>query len=478
MRRELIIDHALGITRVAVVEDGVLCEAHIEHDCDTKPVGSLYLGRVQAIRPSVCAAFVDIGLERNAFLPLKPEETLRCGEMIIVQCESSPPTSQKGMRVTMRVTLPGRFLVLIPGGKGIHVSKKIKDEALRDSLEQFCAQICPPLCGLIVRTSAATSSEENLLAEAETLLERWKLAKEKAMVAASPGILLPPDPISLRLSRNLLAVDRILTNDKSLVCTLKNMQQTEGIQANTFIEFFDEEKMGQMLFDAFGLERQIECALERRVWLSCGGYLIFDRCEAMTVIDVNSGKMIFGRDTEDTALRVNLEATDEIVRQLRLRAIGGIIIVDFIDLCQAEHRDALLARMRQVAEKDFGRLIVEDLTRLGLMELTRKRVGEELSQILLKQDSLGTGQPLPDESARCALRDVRRMMLSGQRGPFLIHCGNAVYSMLVKQTILLNAPVYVIQSYPQRSERWDIEQLGDGKAPPLDAVLLTREETI
>lgn len=477
MKRELIVDRSLGMTRAAVLEDGVLCELHVEREHDAEQTGCLYVGRAQAIRPSVCAAFVDIGLKKNAFLPLQSGETLRCGEMLIVQGEANQPTPQKGLRVTRRVTLPGELLVLVPGGEGVRISKKIKDELLRARLTEICEPLCPPDCGLIVRTAGKRTDPGELEDEARRLWVRWNALEERAKGMARPGLLDAPPPMPLRLARDLLeGLERVTVNDAGLAGQLSERLQSKRASQNVQTIFFNETQKGLLLFDVFGIEKQIENALSRRVWLPCGGYLVFDRCEAMTVVDVNSGRVTRGRDVEETALRVDLEAAEEIARQLRLRGIGGIVAVDFIDLEDAQHREALLARMREAAARDRTGLTVVGLTRLGLMELSRRRTGEELSRVLCAQAPEEAARPSPEEIARRALRALRRLALSGQRGPFLVRCAGPVADALARMGRPVAAPVYALAAYGQRSARFDIEQLGSGDSPPEGALPLDGEE--
>ena len=475
MERKLVIDDTPGYLRAAVIEDGVLCELLQEKQTEDDQTESLYVGRVQAIRPSVGAAFVDIGTPLNAFLPLEEGASLRCGDMLIVQGAARQTTDTKGLRVTQRINLAGRWLVLVPGREDVHVSKKIKEPALRDALLKAGARIRPEGCGLIVRTAGEDVTEPLLAEEAGQLAACWQQIRRKAEGRLRPGLLWARERLDMRLVRDLRGLSRVVTNSPGGYRALCDAQQTQRIDNSVHIEHFEERD--QLIFDALGIEPQIDKALKKRVWLPCGGYLIIDPCEAMTVIDVNSGKMILGRDTEDTALRVNLEAADEVARQLRLRDIGGIVVVDFIDLREEAHRRMLLERMMQAALRDRAQVKVEGITHLGLMEMTRKRVHSPLRKALRVGCSYcsGSGELLSgEEVARRALRQVRRMVLSGQRGPFVIRCAPAAAKAL--EGMHTDDWVFVMAAANRHAERFDIEQIGAGIPLPREAVALRQED--
>ena len=411
MIRELLIDDAPGYLRAAVLEDGRLCEIHGEKSGGAGETESVFYGRVQAIKPSLMAAFVDIGTPLNAFLPLADGSTLRCGDFVIVQGQAKQATETKGLRVTDKINLAGKWLVLIPGQSGVHISKKVKNPELRDVLTDIAQSICPPDCALIVRTASEDVTQPILEEEARALYAAWQEIGKKAAGMTKPGLLHGRLPLHMRLIRDIRELSRIIISSQAGYDALLAAQREQKIDAQTQIELYREDR--QLVFDAFGIETQIDKALRRRVWLPCGGYLVFDFCEAMTVIDVNSGKMILGRDPEETALRVNLEAAEEIARQLRLRDIGGIVMVDFIDMRLEENRQALIARMTEALTPDRAQTTVEGITRLGLMEMTRKRTHTQLHKALTVSCSYcsGDGAVLSgEEVARRALRQVRRML--------------------------------------------------------------------
>ena len=478
MERTLIFDCQSDMTRAAVLEDGTLCELHEERAGETKLTESLFYGRIEQIRPSVCAAFVNIGLEQNAFLPLgELRKTPRCGDMLIVQGAAQQAVETKGLRVTARINLAGKTLVLVPGGEGVHVSKKIRAPEDRQQLLEAAQAVCPPGCGLIVRTASQDVTDALLREEAAELFARWQQIGRRAAGMVRPGLLWERLPLAQQLIRDVAgsALELIVTSSAAHAAALRTQQAQGLIPESTRIEHFEES--GTLIFDAFSVEEEIDRALRRRVWLPCGGYLVVDSCEAMTVIDVNSGKMTLGHSIEETALRVNLEAAREVARQIRLRNVGGMIAVDFIDMAKAEHREALTHALTQAVRADRSPVKVLGLTRLGLMEMTRRRGGEELHRRLCVScaSCSGTGEVLgAEESARRALRKVRRMALGGTRGPFLVRCAAQTAAALSRCVNPLETDIYAVSAPGRRPDRWELEPLGEGEQPPAGAVRLPR----
>ena len=476
MTRKLIIDDSFGYIRAAVLDDGMLCEIHTEKLTADDQAESVYLGRVQSIKSSLHAAFVDIGTDLHAFLPLRENASLRCGDMIVVQGQAKQSTDTKGLRITDKVNLAGRWLVLLPNDSGIHVSKKIKDPAQREALTALGAQICPQDCGLIIRTATEDVTQQLLADEAQSLYRLWLEITEKARGMTKPGLVHQRLPLHLRLSRDLGELSELVINSEQGYRRLVALQQEHMLAQNTRIQLFQE--TSSLLFDVYNIETQIDKALKKRVWLPCGGYLVIDHCEAMTVIDVNSGKMTLGKDLEDMALRVNLEAAKEAARQLRLRDIGGIIVIDFIDMRIDEHRQFLAKSMREAAACDRAQMTVEGFTRLGLMEITRKRKHEQLRKCMRTSCSYcsGMGEVLSgEEVARRALRQIRRMILGGQRGPFVIRCGAPCAQALHSMTAPEQAEVYCCTVSGRHAEKYDIEQIGAGMPVPSGACLIKKD---
>lgn len=480
MKRDIYLDCSQEQVRAAVVEDGVLCEFHAERIGVKKLTETIFLGRVEQIRSSVGAAFVDIGQQLNAFLPLEENEKLRCGDMIIVQGAAKQATQSKGLRITSRINLAGKWLVLIPGEEGVHISKKVKDSALREELLEMASRIRPEGFGLIVRTASGEVTSEAMEEEAARLAGQWQEIKLYASGRRMPGIINESLPLDLRLVRDMGSreLNGILTNDASCFERLKKEKDEGRLSQEVSVALYEEKQ--QLLFDVFGIEPQIEKALKKRVWLPCGGYLIIDLCEAMTVIDVNSGKMTLGKDTEDTALRVNLEAADEIARQLRLRDVGGIIVVDFIDMFDAQHRGAVIERMKAAVKADRTPVKVEGITKLGLLEMTRKRVNDSLHHALQCSCTYCGGSGMlvsPVQTAQRAMRQLRRMSLAGQRGPFIVRCAPAAAGELLALNSPIDAPVYVAAAASKHAERFEIEQTGENDGVPKNAEIMKKGST-
>lgn len=473
MERILYIDDMPGFIRAAIVEDGELCEILHERFAEADQTESLFYGRVQSIRPSVGAAFVDIGNELNAFLPLEQNMKLRCGDMLIVQGTAKQTTETKGLRITSRINLAGKWLVLVPGGEGVHISKKVKDASQREELADLGREICPEDCGLIIRTASEDATAELLGEEAKKLYMVWKTAKMKAAGMTKPGLIHRREPLYLRLVRDIREISQIVINSSAGYDELMRAKNSQLIDQQTQIEYFGEHDA--LIFDRFRIEPQIDKALKKRVWLPCGGYLVIDACEAMTVIDVNSGKMILGKSIEETALRVNLEAAEEAAKQIRLRDMNGIIIIDFIDMREDAHRKILMERIAAALAKDRSCTCVEGITRLGLMEITRKRVHTPLRKSLQGSCSYcsGAGELLSaQEVARRALRQIRRFLIAGQRGPFIIRCAPAAAQELTcLPQMNINARVYALASN-RHAEKFEIEQIGIDMLPPKEAVAL------
>lgn len=473
MQRELIIDYSPRYTRAAVVEDGQLCELHTESERTDRQTETLYYGRVQAVRPSVHAAFVDIGQELHAFLPLDNGQKLKGGDMIIVQGVAKQTTQSKGLRISTQINLTGQWLVLIPGETGVHISKKVKDAALRAELAEIGKQICPEGCSIIIRTASENINPEFLRKEADELYQKWLDANQKAKGMVRPGILVGPTPLYLRLVRDLAgSLSKITVNDEDCISMLKQAQSAGRIAAETELQYFKEN--ASLLFDAANLETQIDKALKKRVWLPCGGYLVFDFTEALTVIDVNSGKMVTGKSVEETAIRVNTEAVCEIAHQLRLRDVGGIIVIDLIDMQMDASRHAVLDALKKALKKDRMPTSVDGITKLGLLEMTRKRKSEQLRRTLRTTCSVcsGTGEVLsPDEVARRAMRQARRMAIAGQAGPFVIKLSAEAAKILSTMPQPKNCPQVYVQESNRHHERFEILQPGNDTIPE-DAIAL------
>ena len=401
MAEEILINVTPQETRVAVLDHGVIDELHIERASHRGLVGNIYLGRVARVLPGMQSAFVEIGLERAAFLhvadiweyrqaqhtpeitPKPIEKHLHEGQSLIVQVIKDPIGS-KGARLSTQISLAGRLLVHLPQDSHIGISQRIEDEAERTLLKDTLTKLLPadsPHGGFIIRTMAEKATERDLARDVEYLTKLWADVQARAK-AIKPGSLVHQDlTLAERVLRDFATEDtqRVLVDSaeahKAMIefalryapAVTERVQMHEGVRP---------------LFDMYGVEQEIERALHRRVDLKSGGYVIIDQTEALTTIDVNTGGYVGVRSFDDTIFKTNLEAAQTIARQLRLRNLGGIIIIDFIDMDLSEHREAVLDALNQAISTDRTRLTVNGFTHLGLVEMTRKRTRESLAHVL------------------------------------------------------------------------------------------------
>jgi len=406
MSVEILINVATAETRAALVEEGVVQELHVERRSRRGLVGNLYQGRVTRVLPGMQAAFIDIGLERTAFLHVAdvasppPEETvvglaplgappvedvrrlLSPGDDILVQVIKDP-IGTKGARLTTYITLPARFLVYLPRGDGIGVSARIEDEAERQRLKEAVAQLCGSEAegGYILRTAAQGVPVESLREDLEYLRKLWRHVRGRAIQAAAGSLVHEDLPLPLRILRDELS--------RGVVRVLVDSAAEHARMAAFAAEFMPAtavriEPHGgpRPIFDLHGIEEEIAKALERQVPLKSGGHLVVDQREAMTTIDVNTGGYVGHRNLEETTFRTNLEAAAAIGRQLRLRNLGGIIIIDFIDMHEESHRRQVLAALEHSLAGDRAQTRIVSLSPLGLVEMTRKRTRESLEHLL------------------------------------------------------------------------------------------------
>ncbi len=398
MKREIFANVEPFEARVAVREDGQLVNLFIERD--EPVVGNIYKGRVANVLRGMDAAFVDIGLARNAFLHVSDiraqriggeeledaigrgaiQQRLRAGQEIIVQV-TKEPTGTKGARVTTYVALPAYYLVLMPTVNYVGVSRKIESESERKRLRELADRIRPAKMGLIVRTAAQGASERDLQNDLRYLLSVWNRVLERARQNRAPALLYQDLRLIRRVVRDLFTeeVSRFVVDSPREYEQIADLVKSYAPHLRPRVELYRGE---EPIFEHFGIEREIQGALRRKVWLPSGGYLVVDRTEAFTVIDVNTGKYVGKTDLEATILHTNLEAAREVVRQIRLRDIGGIILVDFIDMENEQHRRQVLRTLEEAIRADRARTHLIDLTQLGLVELTRKRVYQDLEHLL------------------------------------------------------------------------------------------------
>jgi ribonuclease E len=379
-------------TQIAVLEDGILVEHYVDKASHQSYVGNVYLGRVQNVLPSMEAAFVDIGKGRNAVLyagevnfdasglegeSKRIESALKSGQSILVQA-TKDPIGHKGARLTSQVSLPGRYLVYVPGASMTGISRKLPDTE-RTRLKQILKQVMPEGAGVIVRTAAEGATEEELSHDVARLAAQWEAIERKAKSATAPELLYSEPDLTIRVVRDIFNEDftkLVIASDGDWDMVDEYIRYVAPNLAERLERWTDDQ---DDVFAAYRIDEQIAKALERKVWLPSGGSLVIDTTEAMTVIDVNTGKFTGqGGNLEQTVTRNNLEAAEEIVRQLRVRDVGGIIVIDFIDMVLESNRDLVLRRMLECLARDRTKHQVAEVTSLGLVQMTRKRVGSGL----------------------------------------------------------------------------------------------------
>lgn len=416
--KELLVNFGVHESRLAIVEDGQLVEFYFEHEDEDHAAGNVFKGRVENVLPGMRAAFVNLGLEKNAFLYVddaqaeqkerkksRPiQEILQVGQEVVVQI-GKEPIGNKGARVTTNISLPGRYLVLTPYSDTIGVSRRIESERERERLRATAEKLRPKGMGIIVRTVAEGTSQRALARDLAYLRRLWARIRHKAKTAKAPTLLHREASLLARTIRDHMddSVDRFVIDDAGAYARGREiaMNLSQGLQNR--IELYQGETP---LFEARGVEADLERALRRRVWLKCGGYLVIDETEALTVIDVNTGKNVGSTDLSDTVLDTNREAATEIARQLRLRDISGIVIVDFIDMEQVVDQSEVIKTFQAALRGDRTRVTVLGLTRLGLLEMTRKKVRESLLSQMTRMCPLceGRGHVLSEEAQARKLR--------------------------------------------------------------------------
>ncbi len=395
VKREMVIRQRKDLSQIAVLEDGVLVEHYVARDTQTSLIGNVYLGRVQNVLPSMEAAFIDIGKGRNAVLyagevdwkavgaegrSRKIEEVLKSGQSILVQV-TKDPVGNKGARLTGQVSLPGRFLVYVPGGQSSGISRKLPDTE-RARLKALLKDTLPEGAGVIIRTAAEGASEEQLTRDVGALTARWEDIESKSKASSNAPQLLYGEPdLTIKVVRDLFNEDfgSLVVQGDDAWDMIDGYVTHVAPDLSERLSRWDDGSGERDSFAAHRIDEQIAKALDRKVWLPSGGSLVIDRTEAMTVVDVNTGKFTgSGGNLEETVTKNNLEACEEIVRQLRLRDIGGIIVVDFIDMVLEDNRDLVLRRMIECLGRDRTRHQVAEVTSLGLVQMTRKRIGTGL----------------------------------------------------------------------------------------------------
>ncbi len=391
VERSMVVRQRKDRTQIAVLEDDVLVEHYVNRSSHQSYVGNVYLGKVQNVLPSMEAAFVDIGKGRNAVLyagevnfdvsglegqPKRIESALKPGQSLIVQV-TKDPVGHKGARLTSQVSLPGRYLVYVPGASMTGISRKLPDTE-RNRLKQILKKVMPENAGVIVRTAAEGAAEEELDRDVARLAAQWESIEKKAKTASAPALLSSEPDLTIRVIRDVFNEDfsrLVVSGDEAWDVVDEYVRYVAPHLAERLTRWDGQRDV----FAEYRIDEQLAKALERKVWLPSGGSLVIDKTEAMTVVDVNTGKFTGqGGNLEETVTRNNLEAAEEIVRQLRLRDVGGIVVVDFIDMVLESNRELVLRRLLECLARDRTKHQVAEVTSLGLVQMTRKRVGAGL----------------------------------------------------------------------------------------------------
>ena len=429
--------------RVALVEDGRLSEIYIERPDRKSYLGDIYQGKVENVMSGIDAAFVDFGLEKNGFLYVDevttPEgekrarrisDALKNGQQVLVQVIKDP-MGHKGARLSTKISLAGRYLVYVPGGSGVGVSRRLK-QGERERLRDISKELKPKDAGLIVRTIAEGHGLEDLKRDMRYLARLWSRLKKKSETVKAPGLVHKEVDISLEVTRDLFndTCESLIVDDPKRHKAILSFLDKEAPELLPKVHLHTGE---EPLFTAYGIEEQIAKALERRVPLPSGGNLMIDHAEALTVIDVNTGRFTRGKGLEDTITKTNLEAAREVVRQLRLRDIGGIIIIDAIDMAHAKNREMVLATLEAELETDRTKTYVVELSPLGLIEMTRQNTTDGARGILTRAcpTCQGKARVLSDETMALSVeRRVRALARKSQAKAWLIEVNAGVADRL------------------------------------------------
>ena len=438
-----------GETRVAILDNGQVTELYFDRKYKKSIVGNIYVGKVENVLPSLDAAFVDIGEEKNAFLyinevvldmdfeesdeiPKRIQHILKPNQLVVVQVTKDPLKS-KGARLTTFVSIPGRYLVLAPYNDGIGVSRKLSDNE-RDSLRQIAREIKPKDCGIIVRTAAKLADKNTLKRDLKQLLKTWSIIQRKISKSQKPTLINDEQPIVLRLLRDLFSDDfkTIYVDNKEVKKEISRYFGNIGIRF-TNIELHSGP---DDLFESFNVNEVIESAIERKVWLKSGGFIVIDYGEALTSIDVNTGKYTSNKNAAETILRTNLEAAEAISGQLRLRDIGGLIVIDFIDMSSEKDRQKVFEKFKQCLDKDKTKTEILNFSKFGLLEMTRKNVSDGILGTLCKPCPCcsGAGFIKSEETIKYDIeRKIKALLIKNTEKAFFIKLNTAIACQVIGQ---------------------------------------------
>lgn len=450
MSKDIIVNYTVNEVRVAVIDNGSVSEILLERSNNKGVAGNIYKGKVVKVLPGMQSAFIDIGLEKAAFLHVADlyidngeqvsliedrvvdvidegervdksneqkgkiyvpiEDLLKEGDDIVVQV-AKEPIGQKGARLTTHITVPGRYLVLMPSYDHLGVSRKIENEEFREKLRESLKEIKPKGMGLIARTVSESSRKDELVSDLDYLLRLWNKTSAEISESSAPALIYEDLDLMFRILRDFITPDvrKVIIDSKSAYMKIKSFIREYLPKLQVETELYSNKLP---VFDHYNIEIEIGRLMERKVWLKSGGSIVIDLAEALTVIDVNTGKYVGKRNFEETILKTNLEAVKEIAWQLRLRNIGGIIIIDFIDMEKLENRQKILQSMEEELKKDRAKASVVNISPLGLVEVTRKRVQESLTKVLSEPCPYCDGKGLVKSkltSCYDILREIRRI---------------------------------------------------------------------
>ena len=464
MSSEIIVNAGREETRVALLENGLVTEIYIDRKKDRGVAGNVYKGRVMKVLPGMQAAFVDIGLEKAAFLyvgdvfdstseytPLMEDEGLELevepkrkrshstqiedllqeGQDILVQV-SKEPISTKGARVTTYISIPGRYLVMMPGVNHIGVSRRIEEIEERHRLREIVSRLRKPNTGYIIRTASQGRSEDDFNTDVEFLSRLWETIQRKREKASSPSLLHNELDLVFRVIRDVFTrdVDKLVIDAPEEYDRVKEFVDSYVPQLSRRVKPYEGD---DPIFEHYGVEIEISRALGRKVWLKSGGYIILDQTEALTTIDVNTGRYVGKRSLEDTILKTNLEAVREIAYQLRLRNIGGILILDFIDMEREDNRRKVYAALQEALANDKAKTTISHISPIGLIEMTRKRIRESLGRTLCDTCPYCEGRGYVKSSRTICyevFRELRRAFTGAEEKKALVTVNSVVADML------------------------------------------------
>ncbi|MFO7753317.1 MAG: Rne/Rng family ribonuclease [Desulfobacteraceae bacterium] len=525
MLKELVVNAAEHETRVALLENGTIAELFIERGDENNIAGNIYKGRVQRVLPGMQAAFVDIGLKQAAFLYVddildstshemalhfeqenedgddpdeieaageagsddwKPsgftrggiEELITEGREILVQVAKSSIGS-KGPRITTHISLPGRYVVLMPSVDHVGVSRRISDEAERTRLKNLLMPLRKNGFGYILRTAAEGVSENSLKKEVTFLNNTWEAVVERNSRYSPPSLIYRDLTVTFRAVRDLLTdeADKLIIDSEKEYTSVQEFLKTYMPDLNLSVELYTGR---ESIFDAYNIEADIERALKKKVWLKSGGYIVIEQTEALVAIDVNTGRYVGKHNFDETVLKTNLEAVKEIAYQVRLRNIGGIIIIDFIDMKKEAHKEKVMAQLNEVMKKDKSQINVLPLSELGLVQMTRKRVRRNLARTLCEpcfycggDGMLLSGKSICHKIYRDLLNESGDMM--GNRFSVKVHPEIAQLLHGEEKHLVnsleerINAPIAVYPDPHFHLEEYNIFEVLDRQSPPLNS---------